>query len=236
MKFIYTLEVSGICNSKCSYCPYPTSKRKKGLMSISTFKKSLELVKKLNQNWICLHNFGEPLVHPKIVEFVKLTKKYVDNVVFSTNGVLLTRKLAIKLKNAGLTELYLSTHNLRVALSAMYNCRGLGILKQVRFLFFHDWAETAKNKTILSYLFRLTLKNNECCFIKKDWIVILWDGRINSCCIDIEGAGIIGSVFDKCPLKLRSKHSSICKNCHKPDYKTKKNFYKTLTTPKHPNY
>jgi len=218
MKYIYQIEVSGLCNMRCSYCPYPTSKREKGFMSISTFKKSMELVKKLNQNKICLHNFGEPLVHPKIVEFVKIAREHVDKVSFSTNGALLTRELAISLKNAGLTKLILSAHDLKTLIRAVYNCRGLNLVKpnQISLIFYHDWANTAKRKTLSSYFYRLFPKPEECCFIKKDWVVILWDGRINSCCIDADGIGVLGSVFDEDPLKLKPKPFSLCKNCHKP--------------------
>ena len=73
MKLLYAIEVSGVCNSNCSYCPYSTKKRK-GFMKLSTFKRCLEVVKELNQDYICLHNLGEPLLHPNLVEFIKRIK------------------------------------------------------------------------------------------------------------------------------------------------------------------
>ena len=62
-------------------------------MSRETFIRSMELVGKLGQSHISLHNFGDPLLHPNIVEFVRISREYVDEVSFSTNGILLTKKI-----------------------------------------------------------------------------------------------------------------------------------------------
>lgn len=225
MKYIYAIEISGICNLKCAYCPHPNSKRKKGLMNKRTFLKSMSLVKKLNQDFVCLHNFGEPLMHPKLIEFIKIAKKQVKHIVLSTNGILLTREMAISLKNAGLTRLYISSHSIKTGLKALYNCRGLNLVKEFRCVFFHDWANTAPKKNIFSKIFKRLPKPKACCFVKNDWVVILWDGRINSCCIDMEGKGIIGSVFDKNLEKIKVKPFSLCKDCHKPLHVTESYYY-----------
>jgi hypothetical protein len=217
MKMIYGIEVSGLCNRYCPYCPYPSSTREKGLMSIDTFNISIDLVKKLNQNWILLHNFGEPLLNPKLIEFIKIARNYVDKVAISTNGILLSRDYAISLKKAGLTGLCISVYDLRVAIKAINNCRGLGILKWVRILFNHTWANTSEQKPYFSYFFDIIPKPKECIFKRNDWTVILWDGRISSCCIDMDGNGIIGSIYDKNPLELHSISFSLCKYCHKPN-------------------
>lgn len=213
MKFIYAIEVSGLCNLKCSYCPHPSSKIKKGLMTLSTFKKSLDLVKKLKQNWICLHNFGEPLIHPEIIQFVKIAREYADHVVFSTNGVLLTRKLAKSLKQAGLTGLYVSIHNTK-GLNAVFNCLGSGILRGVGPVFlinrFWDWAGASRKKR----LFNLKFSKN-CLFLKNDLVVIRWDGTM-TCCVDMNNEGSVGSIFDKNPLDKKLKPFSLCQNCQVP--------------------
>ncbi len=232
MKFIFAIEVSGICDNGCSYCPYPNSKRKKGIMSFSTFKRTMDLVRKLNQNRICLHNFGEPLLHPDIVKYVEYARKYVDNVVFSTNGVSLTRKMAESLKDAGLTELYLSFHDKKIANRAKRNCKNLDILKKERSTFTHDWAGTSEKKTLYSRYTNFLIKSkimkrpDVCHFIDKDRVVILWDGRINSCCIDMEGLGVLGSIFDKDPFEYKVKSFSLCKTCHKPYRQDETGFYK----------
>lgn len=72
---IYQVEVSNYCNLSCEYCPYPKQYRKKGFMDKRTFETVIQLAKKCNQNLLYLHNFGEPLLHPGLVQFVEIAKK-----------------------------------------------------------------------------------------------------------------------------------------------------------------
>ena len=218
MKKIYQIEVAGTCNIKCSYCPHPTSIRKHELMSRETFIRSMELVGKLGQSHISLHNFGDPLLHPNIVEFVRISREYVDEVSFSTNGILLTRKMAKDLKDAGLTSMHISTHSPKDAQKAIDNCEGLDLLGDVRSNFYHDWAGTSKkHKKYYSDYQEWNAKKKTkigCPFIVKEIGVILSDGRIASCCIDMEGLGVIGSVYDDNALDLIPSYFSLCENCH----------------------
>jgi len=215
MNLIYQIEISAICNLKCSYCPHPNSTREKGLMSKETFLKSMELVGQLGQDWICLQNFGEPLMHPDIVEYVSIASQTVNNVVFSSNGTLLTRELAIQLKDAGLTEIYISNH-CKKSLEGIKNCEGLGILTDIRKDFHHDWAGTSNKHE--KYDIRQSFYSQNGCeyFIGDQVVVVLWDGRINSCCIDMDGTGIIGTVWDTNSLYLAPKPFQLCQTCNVP--------------------
>ncbi len=67
---VYQIEISNHCNLSCNYCPHPNQKRDKGYMSMETFKISIKLLKKCGQKIAYLHNFGEPLLHPKIFDFI----------------------------------------------------------------------------------------------------------------------------------------------------------------------
>ncbi|MBI3986021.1 MAG: radical SAM protein [Lentisphaerae bacterium] len=213
MRFIYTIEVSCLCNLQCAYCPHAKSARKKGLMSMAVFEKSMELVKALGQNEVCLHNFGEPLIHPRITDLVKRARQTVAKVVFSTNGLLLTRELAVALKDSGLTELYISSHAPADAPRAIRTCEGLDLLKNVGTVFWHDWAGTAERHPT-HYQDRRLRKTNTCKMIADGWAVILWDGRVNSCCMDMEGLGVIGTVFDPDILRREPTTTRLCENCH----------------------
>ena len=230
MKHIFNIEVSGICNNNCEYCPYPTSKRKKGLMDFKTFKICIDLIDELNQNCISLHNFGEPLVHPDILKFIKYARNYVDRISFSTNGILLTRELALALKKAGLTDLYLSYHDKKIANKAKKNCEGLDLIKAERRIFSHDWAGTAKKKPLRSYLIKFMNRPDICHFVDNDTVTILWDGRINSCCIDMEGLGVLGSIYDENPFRYKVETFSLCNKCHKPYGEIAKKFYLNCTS------
>jgi hypothetical protein len=223
MRYIHHIEVSGICNMKCSYCPHPTSKRKKGLMTEETFIKCMKLVKKTGQKDARLYAFGEPLLHPELLRFIRIAREYVDEVELSTNGVYLTRRMAIDLKEAGVTYLVISAHDKEIQKWAVKNCKGLKILKYVRKRFYHTWAgQTEKGKGLyleniiskVTDLFKRDINQRECIFQLNRCVTIYWDGRITSCFMDSEGFGVIGSVYDARVIDLNPEYMEICKKCH----------------------
>jgi len=216
MKFIYQLEVSGQCNLRCEYCPHPRSRRKKGLMTEQVIERSLEIVQKLGQEYLCLHNFGEPLLHPMIIDIIKTAKKTVKTLVMSTNGILLTRNIAENIRDAGLSELYISVHDKQAAEKAIIACEGLDILREIRDNFDHDWAGTAaRHSEHFSPREKREDSYKGCCsFIESEWAIVLWDGRVNSCCMDMDGHGIIGSIFDEDILQKKPRYHSLCHECN----------------------
>ena len=66
-------------------------------MTVSEFEHILKEVSKVTKV-IYLHVKGEPLLHPKIIEFLNLAEKYNLNVNLTTNGTLFP-KLVDKLKD-----------------------------------------------------------------------------------------------------------------------------------------
>ena len=83
-KKIY-IEITNNCNLNCSFCP--KTKRTKEYMSIENYE---EILKKINNytDYIYLHVKGEPLLHPKIIDIIKLSEKYNLKVNLTTNGSL----------------------------------------------------------------------------------------------------------------------------------------------------
>ncbi|MGL5982690.1 MAG: radical SAM/SPASM domain-containing protein [Cetobacterium sp.] len=86
-KKIY-IEISNICNLKCSFCP--TTKRKAQYMSEENFSNILKDVKEFS-NHIYLHVKGEPLFHPHLETFLELAKKEGIFVNITTNGTLIKK-------------------------------------------------------------------------------------------------------------------------------------------------
>lgn len=86
-KKIY-IEISNICNLKCSFCP--TSKRKAKSLSKEEFKIILEKIRPFTK-YIYLHVKGEPLFHKDIIEFLKISKELGFFVNITTNGTLISR-------------------------------------------------------------------------------------------------------------------------------------------------
>lgn len=89
------IEITNSCNLNCSFCS-PVKKEKR-FMTEEEFEHVLEEVSKVTKV-IYLHVKGEPLLHPKIIDFLKLAEKYNLKVNLTTNGTLFP-KLVEKLKD-----------------------------------------------------------------------------------------------------------------------------------------
>jgi radical SAM protein with 4Fe4S-binding SPASM domain len=81
------IEISNICNLQCSFCP-PVEREKK-MMSLEMFQKVIEQVAPLTDQ-VTLHLMGDPLVHPKLSEFIQICSRHQTPVFFVTNGVLMS--------------------------------------------------------------------------------------------------------------------------------------------------
>ena len=92
-KKIY-VEITNACNLSCDFCI--KNKRKLKFMSEDEFKIILEKIKN-HTEYLYFHVLGEPLMHPKINEFINLASlSYKVNI--TTNGYLI-EKLKNKIRN-----------------------------------------------------------------------------------------------------------------------------------------
>jgi MoaA/NifB/PqqE/SkfB family radical SAM enzyme len=89
-KRIY-IEITNICNLKCSFCK--GSNREKKFMDLKDFKKVLDNIKG-HTNYIYLHILGEPLMHPNRGDF-RFSNRYDLMVNLTTNGRLLEKNMDI---------------------------------------------------------------------------------------------------------------------------------------------
>ncbi|EDN71334.1 radical SAM family protein [Beggiatoa sp. PS] len=218
---IYQIEISNLCNLTCNYCPHPTQRRIKGIMSNEIFLKSLELVQLCGQKQIYLHNFGEPLLHPLIYYFIKESVQQGIKVNFYTNGLLLDQSMLLRLVEAGLGEICISGHVRgeleRVQKLIDYFAIPLKITNTFRpkKAVIHTWAEQVSQQNPKMDKDN-TLNFKPCIFERENAVVILWDGRINICCIDSEGNGVVGTVNDYLSgiLNYTFKPISLCQNCN----------------------
>ncbi len=104
-KRIY-VEITNICNLNCSFCP--KNNRAKSFMPIESFEHIAKQISPLT-NSICLHVMGEPLLHPKLNEIVKIAKQNNLNISLTTNGTLLGQNLEI-LKDNAFKKISISLH------------------------------------------------------------------------------------------------------------------------------
>lgn len=90
------MEISGKCNAKCKYCY--TGMVNRGLLSSTggsfltpeNFSKALSFLRVNNMVYpnthFCLYNYGEPFMHPRLVEIMQIMDSYNYSFELSTNG------------------------------------------------------------------------------------------------------------------------------------------------------
>ena len=92
-KLTVDIEITNYCNANCFMC----SRRKikeKGFISDETFRKvisRLQEYRKIKNLTFC--GSGEPLLHPKIIKFVRYSREKGFNVTLVSNGSLLGEKI-----------------------------------------------------------------------------------------------------------------------------------------------
>ena len=75
--YIYVIEIAGACNLRCPSCPVgnmPDEPRPKGLMELSVFESILQKISiDRPETPIIIHlfNWGEPLLHPELGDFIE---------------------------------------------------------------------------------------------------------------------------------------------------------------------
>lgn len=156
-------------------------------MSLETFRKCLTLFRMCaNRNALRLHNFGEVLMHPQLPEMISEARAAGVEVSFFTNGVGPDRQPFPRsywrlLATAGLRTVDFSSHELAVVeFSAIVNgLISIGRVFDPRVQVLGTWAgQTGPAEDPIS---------EPCLFDRETALVVLWDGRISSCCLDVEG-------------------------------------------------
>ena len=107
-KKIY-VEITNSCNLKCSFCP--EGKRIKEFISVDKFENIINQIKSYT-NLIALHVKGEPLLHPKLEELLKICEDNNVLVNITTNATLLEKNKDILFKSKAVRQLNLSLHSI----------------------------------------------------------------------------------------------------------------------------
>lgn len=220
---VYQIEVSNLCNLQCSYCPHPGQQRPKGLMSWSTFERAIELLRRCGQTRTYLHNFGEPLLHPHLPEFVSYATTRGVACSFFTNGELLDRRLAMRLADAGLREICVSGHIAGEVERVQQLLAECGSRIAIADTFRpsrstnHAWAgqvRAAPSGSNQLPALDVTTRGEPCVFEREQAFVVHWDGRIGTCCITSEvdsDAPTVGELLAGRPYAFRPV--SLCASC-----------------------
>ncbi len=116
---IEEMEMTNSCNLNCHNCGTPTTHYKKGFIDDGTVLATLAWTRK--GQTLNYHRVGEPLLHPKLCTYIQWGVDAGIKPVISTNGILLTKEMLIKLYHAGLRHLVITLHTLK-SLEAFLMC------------------------------------------------------------------------------------------------------------------
>ena len=206
------IEVTNICNARCSMCPLKDMKRKTGYMDFELFKKIIDETSQYNLRRLILHIMGEPLLHPKIFAMIAYIKKKNPNqpVEFSTNASLLTKENSKKLIESGLDIINLSIdadskevyEKIRIGLNYEETAKNiydfLGLIDQ------------SKNKKPLAKIQLIKLPENELEWdrFKKKWQKYAMNKPYIELCIKEMGGW--GGYLEKGKREIRNRGLRVC--------------------------
>lgn len=92
-KLKFEVHITEHCNLNCKYCFHFSPLAKEEFLSLEEYENDLSRLSKLFDG--VMHQIrilgGEPLLHPQVAAFIKVTRKYfpIGNITILTNGILL---------------------------------------------------------------------------------------------------------------------------------------------------
>lgn len=222
------VEITNQCNLDCPFCFRKQMNRYRGDMSLEIFNQTLDFCKKMEVPELWLHNWGEPLLHPKIYEFIQLAKKRKFRVGFTTNGSLLTWKVVEGLRKAKLDFLDISLNMDTNRYRAIHLLKWYERMNSNKIdCHLRVVVNNSAEYTYLSYLLdgkkvrwqRAMKHDNQHIRIKPcqavdKVFVVLWDGTVVPCCHVINKEIILGEVDKTVDMHIDTMQNEYCRNCY----------------------
>jgi hypothetical protein len=237
---IFQAESTNICNGYCGWCTYDKMTRPKGFLSTETLQLALEKYEPCFQTiepfchihqdkTLELHHFGEPLLHPNLDQIVQNVSDAGIKPIVATNGLLLTKMVVAQLKACGLGALHVQWNKFKpyqqCLISAKQGIETLVIVltddlqKVPESLIQHRQISILRKAGAKIYIKRLRnfdgqeshLEKKDCVWLKEDWKVMLWDGRLVTCCHDYDAEGVVGNI-EADEIKANKPYKK-CRNC-----------------------
>ena len=213
LREIHQIEMTSHCNLRCRYCPSPHLQRPKLHMDDVTYRRALMWVSYFRQRGtqgeLNLAGIGESTMHPEFVRNVFLAREAVGpggDILFATNGLLMTDELAMELAPAR-PRVWVSMHRPEKAGPAIQALKRAGLLVGVSAdpsLSAIDWAGQVD--------WFVSAASGPCPWIKGGWAFVMADGRVSRGCLDATGEGVFAHVNDDL-----SKHATspwhLCRSC-----------------------
>ena len=114
--FFVTLDVTRRCNLRCLGCRFHSTETDGQILGDQSVKdlrfdwaeKLFSELKELNTRTLFLMGEGEPFLHPRIFDIIRLAKKFGLRTTVTTNGTLVDDVMAERIIDAGLDEMHIS--------------------------------------------------------------------------------------------------------------------------------
>ena len=231
MAFVYHIELTNVCDLDCGYCPLTYSDRSKGLMSEATFRKIVEHMRHCSPlNFMILHHFGEPLLHPHLARFVRIANEARLNPGFSTNAERLTREKLAELIANGLRWMCVTFHT-PAGERTYHALRDLAIEHELVYWGRQLVSEPASHdpRAVHDYGIERQLLHTfagsvgpevpqrpgwvpRCDYLERNFVCILHDGRVVPCAMDERAESVLGTV-DELDSIIQRESYELCRTC-----------------------
>ena len=203
------IEINHTCNRSCTYCPNSIlDRRTKGSMNIALFQLIIDRLNEVNfAGRISFHLYNEPLLHPKLKDFVEITKFKLpkSTIHLYSNGTLLTTSLFSSLQQAGVDKFIITRHEKDIE-SPKYvfenTWKNLSDLEKARVEYkSFDKIHFVNRGGLLSNLGSEGLHLHPC-HLPTHMLSITVDGRVLSCFEDFNENLVFGDLKEQTLLEI----------------------------------
>lgn len=110
----YFIDLINVCNLRCPLCPTGRGilGRPAGRMSREQYRRTIDQIAPFAYQ-VELYNWGEPLLHPEVIDFIRYARQKGISVGLSSNLHRLTDRIARDLIESGLNRLLVSIDGIR---------------------------------------------------------------------------------------------------------------------------
>lgn len=170
-------------------------------MDLDQFKIILNQLQDINyRGRMSYHFYGEPLLHPKLIEFVTLTKTILPDVrpeIFS-NGTYLTKEKFHSLKAAGVQKFTVTKHKgfETIAFDETFLSLSDEDKKMVKY-YTHEQLTFTSRGGLVDAGKKIEEPLKKMCLIPQCSLIITKDGNVLSCYEDYQEKNTMGNIFEE---------------------------------------